>query len=339
MNRPLQEYQHYTFEQWLEDDTFRFLMKNHPNQGQLFCQEVIEHYPKQSKTLNEVLFFLEQTTKAYENQDKTKAAIQERLEQTMERQAAIRKRRLVTKKRQQRWALAASIALLVGLGSWWIQATFFSTVTYTTNYAEWKKLELPDGSVVRLNANSSLTTAKNWKAGADRSVQLSGEAFFEVSKQPSTQAKFTVVTSDLNVEVLGTTFNVHARGEDTKVFLEEGKVKLQHGEEETAMTPGEYVVYSKKAKKIVTRYAPEEQEISRPNWKDGTLLFEDESAYIILQKIEELYGVKVNLEDETIYPLTYTVAIPIADIDVVIPILERSMNIEITRSGQTLNLK
>ena len=128
-------------------------------------------------------------------------------------------------------SMAASILLVLGLFSWlWIIKPN-KTITYATQFGEWKMVELPDGSTVKLNANSELTLNKKWKAGADRKVHLSGEAFFIVKKNPETEAKFSVICPDLIINVIGTSFNVFTRCEKTEVYLEEGIIKLDHGKE------------------------------------------------------------------------------------------------------------
>ena len=123
------------------------------------------------------------------------------------------------------------------------------TTQYSTTFGEWKTITLPDGSVVELNANSLLTITKHWSENNNRTVWLTGEAFFKVKKIPSTKCKFIVKTKDLKVEILGTSFNVNSRFDQTEVFLEEGKVKLYLGNTKEYMAPGEFIAFSKKKTK------------------------------------------------------------------------------------------
>ena len=88
-------------------------------------------------------------------------------------------------------------------------------------------IKLPDGSLVQLNANSTLSFDTQWDASADRCVWLNGEAFFEVEKKPETKQKFKVITADLTVEVLGTEFNINSHHQQTRVFLQEGEDKIE----------------------------------------------------------------------------------------------------------------
>ena len=85
--------------------------------------------------------------------------------------------------------------------------------TYRTAFGESRRVLLPDGSLVTLNANSSLRVADRWGRRTEREVWLEGEAFFSVSKlkKAGSAVKFTVHTHDLNVEVRGTEFNDNTR--------------------------------------------------------------------------------------------------------------------------------
>ena len=67
-------------------------------------------------------------------------------------------------------------------------------------------------------------------------------------KKPDTGSKFQVITADLIVEVLGTSFNVHSRGSQTNVYLEEGRIRVDLGHEEKYLDPGELIEYSAKKK-------------------------------------------------------------------------------------------
>ncbi len=229
-----------------------------------------------------------------------------------------------------RLAMAASLVLILGALSWFWFSAMNGKITYTTTYGEWKTIELPDGSIVQLNANSKLYMKKNWVEVSDRQVFLQGEAFFTVTKKPATGAKFTVVTDDLEVEVLGTAFNVHTRGEATEVYLEEGKIKLEYNEEATLMEPGDFVAYSAKKEKITARHRRVKTETPAPNsWKDGVIFFTKEYAFTILKKLEEIYGVEFKVENAAIYSKEFTVAVPMEELKIVIPILEKSMKVDI----------
>lgn len=127
------------------------------------------------------------------------------------------------------WAAAASLVIMLGVGLYFFrdtkkEATFFAT-SYTTKVGERKRITLPDGSIVWLNAKSNLMLDKAFNKG-NREVLLKGEAFFDVkhSKTP-----FRVHTDQFAVNVLGTAFNVKAYAEEpiAEATLIRGLITMQ----------------------------------------------------------------------------------------------------------------
>src|SRR6185437_3682694 len=109
-------------------------------------------------------------------------------------------------------AVAASLTA-VAFGIWWIGARtgHLQYSEIRTGYGEIKSVLLPDSSVVTLNANSKLRIPEQWTEASGRQVWLEGEAYFAVQKKAATAEKFVVHTTEVDVEVLGTKFNVNAR--------------------------------------------------------------------------------------------------------------------------------
>jgi ferric-dicitrate binding protein FerR (iron transport regulator) len=245
-------------------------------------------------------------------------------------------RRLGRKRLIGSLSIAASILLVVSIFSWMWLIKSNNTITYSTNFGEWKMVELPDGSRVKLNANSELSLAKDWEIGENRKVYLTGEAFFEVKKIPETGAKFSVICKGINIEVLGTSFNVFSRDEETEVYLEEGQVKLDHGKDIIIMDPGEFIVYSDSKGEILNRHHLNPAQPAPSDWREGVIQITKEYALPILHKLEEIYGVEIQINNEAIYEKQYTLSLPMEDLNIVIPILERSMKVEISRKNELL---
>lgn len=231
---------------------------------------------------------------------------------------------------------AAVVLLLVGIFSWlWLSTE--NLVIVQTAFAEQKTVALPDGSTVKLNANSSLKYRKNWNTDQTRQVWLEGEAYFEVSKKQETGQKFQVVTEDLTVEVLGTIFNVNAREVATKVFLEEGKVSLHLEEqsEEILLEPGELLTYSRSSGKPTKKQVGNETPAS---WKDGTAILTDVLLEDIVQKIHELYEVTVIVEDKTNLEREFTIFLPVDDPDLGYSMLE-GLGLELEKADKIWTVK
>ena len=124
---------------------------------------------------------------------------------------------------------AALLVIVVGYGLY----NAFLTENIQTEMASQSEFFLPDSSRVILNAQSDINyRAYNWQK--NRSLQLNGEAFFEVAKG----SKFDVKTALGTVSVLGTKFNVISRGEYLEVVCYEGKVQIEFGTRTESITPG-----------------------------------------------------------------------------------------------------
>lgn len=233
---------------------------------------------------------------------------------------------------------AVFIGLLIFSASVFFILQYKNTTQYITQYGETKTLLLPDSSTVILNANSTLTHRSGWNSGDLREVWLEGEAFFSVVHTANHQ-KFIVNTSDLDVEVLGTEFNVNNRRGETKVVLNSGKVKLNlpafrtnektdNKTQEIFMKPGELVEYSEESSTITKKEVDTEKYIS---WKDNLLIFEDTPVSEIIRILEDNYGLQVIIEDSALVNRKFSATYPADDIDILLMALSKSFNMKIFR--------
>ena len=231
------------------------------------------------------------------------------------------------------WQFAASIAIFM-LVSGFAYFQFFdhTEIVLTTTYGQQLETQLPDGSQVTLNANSSL----KYHTREPRKVWLEGEAFFEIKKMPETNADFQVLTQDLTVNVLGTSFNVNTRNDQTKVFLEEGKVKLQVDNPATdviEMDPGDLIAYSRKQNKLKEN-RKNASALENASWKEGTLIFNDTPLPEALYKIEEIYGIQFLLQSEELKEEVISGGVPIKDLNVTLQTLREVYGINIGSEGK-----
>lgn len=231
------------------------------------------------------------------------------------------------------WRVAASIAIFMLVsGIAYFQFFYHSEIVLATAFGEQLETQLPDGSTVTLNANSSL----KYHSSEPRKVWLTGEAFFEIKKIPETNAGFQVLTQDLTVDVLGTSFNVNTRNEQTKVFLEEGKVKLKvdaAASDVIDMNPGDLVAYSKKQNKL-SETRKNASALENASWKEGTLIFNDTPLEKALYTIEDIYGIQFVLQSEELKDEIISGGVPIKDLDVTLQTLHEVYGIRIRPEGK-----
>lgn len=214
----------------------------------------------------------------------------------------------------------ASYRIYKWVGS--VAAIFLLTITilwffgehktnYITQFNETQSLELPDGSSVVLNANSEILFDEKWEKEADREVWLSGEAFFHVTPTPSIgNRKFVVHTTDVDVEVLGTEFNVNARNEKTTVILTSGKIQLSTTKKENqktiAVKPGERVLIENEKLNIDSVNTD-----IYTSWLNQKLVLDKTSFAHIIEILENNYGYKVNLKNPNLLKKNISGTVPI----------------------------
>jgi transmembrane sensor len=176
--------------------------------------------------------------------------------------------------------------------------------TLTTPRGGQYKLTLPDGSMVWLNAASSLQFPAHFTGGS-REVTLNGEAYFEVAK--NAKMPFRVKLNRMEVEVLGTHFNIMAYNDEPyiKTTLLEGSVRLTHAGNVQMLKPGQEGLLSGLANQFIVRSANIEQAMA---WKNGQFIFANENMQSISRKLSRWYDIRVsdNRKDQG---LTYTGAI------------------------------
>ncbi|WP_149208274.1 FecR family protein [Flavobacterium johnsoniae] len=159
-------------------------------------------------------------------------------------------------------------------------------------YGKKFEVQLSDGTLVHLNAGTSLRYPVQFVKNQNRQVYLLGEAFFEVEKDK--EHPFDVNTQNVNVEVLGTKFNVDTYSENprTDVVLVEGKVSLYKDqktkENQVYLKPGEKGSNERGQSEITTEQVNTEYYTA---WIKGSLVFKNASFDAIIKKLERRYNV------------------------------------------------
>jgi transmembrane sensor len=172
---------------------------------------------------------------------------------------------------------------------------------YSTTYGELKTIVLPEGTKVLLNANSTLTVPRFGFGKGARGVMLNGEAEFSVRHLPNNQ-RFIVRTPDqLEVQVLGTVFNVYSRQKGSKVVLNEGKVQMRSlkkmHNKPIIINPGDVVTVSKQGDMSLRHY---ESLAAFNGWKDHRFSFENTTVSDIATELNNLYGVQLIIPDSSL---------------------------------------
>ena len=168
---------------------------------------------------------------------------------------------------------------------------------------------LADGTKVTLNSGTLLIYPEHF-TGNERKVYLSGEAFFDVTRNE--HLPFTVHTGRLNVEVLGTRFNVEAYADESEntTTLEQGKVKVSSSNRDVnssiVMKPNEQVVYNTKNGRMELSVV---DAADYSSWKDGELRFIQRPLANIMKVISRKYDVTFRYDEildvEELYTINF----------------------------------
>ena len=236
----------------------------------------------------------------------------------------------LARRRNRWWIAAAAVLLIAGTFSFWKFSNNNKT-SIETPYGQISKHQLPDGSEVMLNANSSITLGVSWDEGKDREVWLKGEAFFEITKTEN-ESKFTVHTDQGDIIVTGTQFNATNRDNKTSVLLTEGSVILKAKEgHEIVMKPGDFV--EMQGNQFENKNANEEAIVA---WRQNKLIFEKKPIKEAIKIISDHYGVKISLANESIEYKTITGILPNNNLDDLLQALEATTGFKITRKNKEI---
>ena len=170
--------------------------------------------------------------------------------------------------------------------------------TITTARGNQYQVVLADGSKVWLNAASSIRFPAYF-TGNERKVEITGEAYFEVAKDPTKPFKVFISSSlgkldGAEIEVLGTHFNVNAypEEEDVKTTLLEGSVKIKRGNNEQMLTAGQQARLTSDT--ITIKKNVEVSQVVA--WKDGFFVFDNSDIKMIMRQVARWYDVEVSFE-------------------------------------------
>jgi transmembrane sensor len=236
----------------------------------------------------------------------------------------------------------AAIFITASLTAGIIYYTYWNAKTIiSSKYGEIKKVVLPDGSQVVLNAHSTISYYTHVGKNRPRQIWLEGEAFFKIThtnkneKDIKESERFILSTNDLDVKVLGTSFNVKKRNQITEVILETGKIRVEFNNKFQAsvnMVPGQMMAYDSNNSPLLKFVDP----ANYTTWIDKKLVLKDASVTEIAQYIQDYYGYKVILQDTAIGNKKMEGILLLNDMKDVLFVLSNTLNVKIEKQGNTL---
>ena len=213
-----------------------------------------------------------------------------------------------------------------------------SEMIVATGKGERANIVLPDGTEVALNYESQIVYTPKLYNKQERKIRFDGEGFFKISKDR--KHPFIIHAKGLQVNVLGTTFNLSARNNDTmaELTLEEGSVRL------VSIMTGKNVLLAPN-QKATLNYATGNITITNNSenskvapWRKGDLIFRNEKLKIVLKALENNYNCQIKIDCENCLEDIFTGTLSISDINEALEVLEKSYHFKTSIKGKEILL-
>jgi ferric-dicitrate binding protein FerR (iron transport regulator) len=328
-------YAGYELDDFLADDGFQEWVKKDLPQDREFWQRFISTYPHKERAVKEAHRLLSRLKFVETPPDHTRyQRIWENIQAGTEAPGAVVRRMSPGRM----WiSVAASVIILFSLGMWWLNSR---NLTIRTDRADVREFVLADQSAVMLNANSSLTYRKNFNT--KREVWLEGEAYFNVRHlaegASATPRSFIVHTPELDLEVLGTAFNVKTRRSTTSIMLAHGSVRVHLKNEPNGtllLKPGEMLEFTP-GKPPVLHKAVDSLYISA--WRQHRFVFSNTPLDQAIQQIEDFYDCTITVKDSSLLHYRITAAKTAPPVQELETALSDILNMKVSRKGDVFEI-
>jgi len=334
-------YTDFQLSDFLDDDFFVQWVLHPVEATDKFWQSFCEVYPEKQAVLQQAAAIIH----AYRAQDAfeeagSRDAVWKRISASASQPAPVFS---LQRFRLPGWIrVAAALVIFAGLLFWFNRRNQAAeTITISSAFGEIKKVMLPDSSEVTLNSGSSISFRNTWAAEAAREVSITGEAYFDVrhlnrdTAQISAYDRFVVHCSDIDIEVLGTTFNVNARHGTTNVALLTGKIRIEHSTKKDAskaltLMPGEYAEYRGRDL-LKTKKLEKPKQVIR--WIDNEIAFTDATLKEIVARLRDNFGYNVEITDRSLEQLKIEGDISVSNVTDLLDVITTTLNVTITQTA------
>lgn len=286
---------------------------------------------------NDIDLFLENQIK--NSDQKLDKETEQRMYEHIRSGKAQGKKRLFTTvplRKAMQWAAMIALPMMSALLVYFLTSDPIAgdNVTVQAPKGEKANITLADGSLVWINSGSSLTynNAFNQK---ERKVFLEGEAYFEVAKDP--KRPFIVHTRDMDIEALGTAFNVRAYPEENNesTVLLEGKIKINAQGQQRILTENQRAIIDKT---VHTFSTDKVFAVDFVQWKDGNLYFENSSFDEIAHTLSRVFNVEIRFASERLRPMRFSGTLGNSSIRNALDILSLTSSMHYEMNGTVIEL-
>jgi ferric-dicitrate binding protein FerR (iron transport regulator) len=232
------------------------------------------------------------------------------------------------------WRIAAAV-LVLGVGSWLVYTTVWHTgKTVITAGNSVVTDTLPDGSVVTLNRNATVSYERSF-GGNSRAITLEGEAFFNIT--PDKSRPFTITTGDdVVIKVLGTSFNVKTAATVTEVIVETGLVEVSHKQQSIRLQQQEKVVIT--ASRMNLHKQANHSELYN-HYRTHSFVCRATPLSELVAVLNEAYDADIVIGNSRLNDLQLTTVFREASLDSIISIVCQTLNIKARRNNNRIILE
>jgi transmembrane sensor len=200
------------------------------------------------------------------------------------------------------------------------------------------QFDLPDGSKVWLNSGSTLEYPLQFTRARQRTVILSGQGYFSVTE--NNKRPFVVQTPELDIRVLGTSFDISCYDNDVymRTTLESGKVELldHQGKAVAALSPGQQASLDRESRNL--RIKTVDTALST-SWKDGRLIFHNTPLPEVARQLERWYNCKIHVDPELLDAgISYMATIQDETLTEVLEMIEISTAVKTTVTNREVTI-
>jgi len=230
--------------------------------------------------------------------------------------------------------IAASVIILVGLGllTYWI---FNDRTKELTVVAQKTVLNdtLPDGSVVTVNKGSSISYLPKFK-GETRQVSLKGEAFFNVT--PNKKKPFIISVNDVQITVVGTSFNVKTINGNTEVVVEMGVVKVTRAGKTVELKANEEVTVGAKDSILIKEKVSDQL---YKYYRTKEFVCDDTPLWKLVEVINEAYNSHIVIGNPALKDMSITTTFNNESLEQVLNVISITFNIKVIKEGDNIILQ
>ncbi|MBE9601691.1 FecR family protein [Pedobacter sp. MC2016-24] len=345
MAKKNKNYTTYEVFDFLMDPEFKNWIRQNDAASDLYWQSVMQRYPEKKDAIEKAIELAKNTAPSKPNApNERQRALWQNIEQEINKAPSAKATK--TKRLKHNLLLtskyAAVLLLVIGIGLLIRAYESDRTIMLSTGNGENKKFTLPDGSFVQLAPNSSIRFYKKLQQKVRREVWTTGDVYFKVTHLNKSPAEVKVgerfvvhMDHEIDVEVLGTVFNVSNRRGSTQVHLESGSVKVIKSSQSLLLKPGQSVLASKAnglhlAGKAATKVSTD--------WDSNLLLLHKTSIAAIIELLADNYGIVLQVDDKQMLLREIDGAIPLDDEDKALKILSSITGSNLERHNGQLTL-